>query len=200
MYYEDSQYRNDIQMYLEKIQDRTDLICSTLAESSCCILTDFEQLHSLVSEAQGLASSYYLQSFLSPYTKEFSNISLAAHRLSESRHGALMVVERKQPLDDWIHNGFSINAKISHTLLETIFYPGNPMHDGGTLIRKDTIVSAGNILPLTEKKVEGIKLGTRHRAAIGLTEQTDAIVIVVSEETGRITFAVDGKLYVVKTN
>ncbi|MDZ5473746.1 sporulation-specific diadenylate cyclase CdaS [Bacillus sp. 31A1R] len=198
MVYEDKQYQSDINRYLKEMDTQILKIQDTLAEMNCCILSDFEKLHHLVTDAQGLASSYYLQSYLSPYTKEFGQISLAVNLLSEKRHGALIIIERKQPLDEWIHNGTKVGAKVSHTLLETIFYPGNPLHDGGTLIKEDVIVSASNILPLSKNVINGKKLGTRHRAAIGLTEKTDAIVIVVSEETGKITFALNGELYVVK--
>lgn len=198
MVYEDKQYQSDIGRYIKEIEAQTMVIQDTLTEMNCCILSDFEKLQKLVSDAQSLASSYYLQSYLSPYTKEFRQISSAVHQLSEKRHGALIIIERKQPLDTFIHNGVAVGANISHTLLETIFFPGNPLHDGGTLVKNETIVSASNILPLSNSVINGKKLGTRHRAAIGLTEKTDAVVIVVSEETGKITFAVDGELYVVK--
>jgi DNA integrity scanning protein DisA with diadenylate cyclase activity len=82
-----------------------------------------------------------------------------------------------------------------HALIESIFYPRNPLHDGAILIRSDHIVSATNVLPLSDKKINGRKLGTRHRAALGLTEKCDALVLIVSEETGKITFSINGNLY-----
>ena len=88
---------------------------------------------------------------------------------------------------------------MSPSLLESIFYPGNPLHDGAVLVRENQIVSAANVLPLTKTVISGKKLGTRHRAAIGLSEQSDALVLVVSEETGKISFAFGGKLYPVNT-
>lgn len=84
---------------------------------------------------------------------------------------------------------------ITSSLLDSIFHVGSPLHDGAVLIRKDTIDSAANILPLTKKTYKGKKMGTRHRAAIGLSEQTDALIFVVSEETGKQSFAYKGSLY-----
>ncbi|GLB59448.1 sporulation-specific diadenylate cyclase CdaS [Cytobacillus sp. NCCP-133] len=199
MIYGEEQYRNDLNRYISSIDEQLHSLSKTLEDFNCCILSDFEKLQKMVTEAQNIASTYYLQSYLSPYTKVYSSLSLAAQHLSEKRHGGLVVVERRQPLEDYLHNGTPIGAKVSHTLLETIFYPGNPLHDGGTLIKEDMIISAGNILPLARKSIEGKKLGTRHRAALGITEKSDAVVIVVSEETGRISFAVEGQLYTVRT-
>lgn len=199
MIYGEEQYRKDLNRYIGNIDDQIHSLSKTLEEFSCCILTDFETLQKTVAEAHTIASTYYLQSYLAPFTKEYSSVSLAAQHLSEKRHGGLIVVERRQPVEEYIHNGTPIGAKVSNTLIETIFYPGNPLHDGGTLIREDIIVSAGSILPLTNKTIEGKKLGTRHRAAIGITENSDAVAIVVSEETGRISFAVDGQMYTIRT-
>ena len=84
---------------------------------------------------------------------------------------------------------------MSSALLESIFYSGNPLHDGAVLIRNHEIISAANILPVSDRKSNVKKLGTRHRAALGISELTDALVLVVSEETGRATFALDGNLY-----
>ena len=104
-------------------------------------------------------------------------------------------MERSEPLDLIIQKGTYIGATLSPALLESIFYPGNPLHDGAVLIRENQVVSAANVLPLTKTVISGKKLGTRHRAAIGLSEQSDALVLVVSEETGKISFAFNGKLY-----
>lgn len=196
--YGEEQFKHDINNYLLRINDEVLTITSNLVDSDCCILTEFEHLYQLTSSVQKIAASYYLKKFLSPYTNEYITISLAAQALSEKRHGALIIVQRENPLDDIIHNGVQINGKVSHTLIETIFYPGNPLHDGGALINKDTVVSAGNVLPLSSKYNLNRKIGTRHRAAIGLTERTDALVVVVSEETGRISFAINGELYIVQ--
>lgn len=184
---------------LQTILEKTKSIQETIPENDCCILSEFDSLLKLVSDAQNVTSSYYLESYLSPFTTEFNQIAKAATALSQKRHGALIVVERKQPLTEILHNGVLIGAKFSQPLLETIFYPGNPLHDGAVLIQNDYIHSAGNILPVSNQTFQNKKLGTRHRAALGLSEMTDAIMIVVSEETGRITFAMNGNLHVVKT-
>jgi len=120
---------------------------------------------------------------------------LSARQLSRERIGALLVIEREVGLNDVIQTGRRIDALASADLLRTIFYPGTPLHDLAAVIRGERIVAAGCLLPLTERRdVRGL-LGTRHRAALGLSETTDAAVIVVSEETGGISLAVDGRLY-----
>jgi uncharacterized protein (TIGR00159 family) len=127
------------------------------------------------------------------------DLTIAIRHLSERRHGALIVVQRNDPLDRLIQAGVPIGASLSHSLLESLFYPGSPLHDGAVLVRANRIVSAGNVLPLSGVDAGGRKLGTRHRAAIGLTEQSDALVLVVSEETGKTSFAFKGKLYPIMT-
>jgi uncharacterized protein (TIGR00159 family) len=192
------QYTQGISNYLDNISQQLDKINETLNDHDCCILSDFDELQKLVSEAQNLAAVYYLQTYMAPYTDQYINLSLAAQHLSEKKQGALIALERKDNLEHYVHNGTFIGAEISHVLLETVFYPGNPLHDGGVIIKEDQIYSAGNIFPLTELTFQNRNHGTRHRAAIGLTEKTDAIVLVVSEETGRISFALNGELFVVR--
>jgi diadenylate cyclase len=118
----------------------------------------------------------------------------AVERLSRSSTGAIVVVEREQSLDEYVESGTELNAKVSGDLLATIFTPYSPLHDGAVIIRGDTIVGAGCILPLSQQRVDDRSLGTRHRAALGLTEEKDAVVVVVSEETGAITLASAGRL------
>lgn len=114
--------------------------------------------------------------------------------LSDTRTGALLVIEQMTGLGDIINTGTKIDAMVSSALLENIFVVNTPLHDGATIIRNDRIVSAGCFLPLTNNQEINKKLGTRHRAAIGLSENSDALVIVVSEETGNISLAVNGVL------
>ena len=114
--------------------------------------------------------------------------------LSRRRVGALIVFERKTGLEDVIETGTRLNATISAPLLENIFEPNTPLHDGAVVIRDDMIEAAACILPLAEASGVSRELGTRHRAAVGISENTDAIVIVVSEETGVISMAQDGVL------
>ena len=121
-------------------------------------------------------------------------IADAAERLSRSSTGAIVAVERELPLGDYLDSGTPLSAKVSGDLLATIFTPYSPLHDGAVVIRGDTIVGAGCILPLSQARVEDRSLGTRHRAALGLAEESDALVVVVSEETGTISLASAGRL------
>src|SRR5699024_9920588 len=105
---------------------------------------------------------------------------------------------RKESLDPWVQRGTPIGAAMTHSLIESIFYPGSPLHDGAVILKGNQIISAANILPLTQQTTTYTNLGTRHRAAIGLSEKTDALVIVVSEETGQTSFALGGRLYPVQ--
>ena len=121
-------------------------------------------------------------------------IAEAVDRLSRAGTGAIVAVEGEVGLGDYLASGTPITAKVSADLITTIFTPYSPLHDGAVLIRGDTIVGAGCILPLTQFPVEDKSLGTRHRAAIGLSEETDAMVVVVSEETSAISVARRGEL------
>lgn len=114
--------------------------------------------------------------------------------LSRTRTGAIIALEREVGLDDYARTGSSLQAKVSAQLLTTIFTPNSPLHDGAVIISGDTIRAAGAILPLTQTPLADKSLGTRHRAAIGLSEETDAFVIVVSEETARISVARAGRI------
>ena len=114
--------------------------------------------------------------------------------LSRRRVGALIVFERQTGLQDVIETGTQLNADISAPLLENIFEPNTPLHDGAVVIRDDQVMAAACILPLAEASGVSRELGTRHRAAVGITENTDAAVVVVSEETGIVSFASEGVL------
>lgn len=114
--------------------------------------------------------------------------------LSKRRVGALIVFERQTGLEDVIETGTRLNAAISAPLLENIFEPNTPLHDGAVVIRDDLIIAAACILPLAEASGLSRELGTRHRAALGISENTDAMVLVVSEETGIVSMARDGAL------
>ena len=119
----------------------------------------------------------------------------AVERLSRSGIGAIIVIEREVPLGDYMESGTPMQAKVSADLLATIFTPYSPLHDGAVIIRGDSIVAAGCILPLSQAPLADRSLGTRHRAAIGLSEETDALVVVVSEETSTISVATHGRLW-----
>lgn len=122
------------------------------------------------------------------------DLSRAAVNLSRERHGALFAVERRAALNNICETGVEIDAEARAELLANIFWPGAPMHDGGVVIRGDRVVAAGCIFPLAERRDLTSRLGTRHRAGIGLSEQSDAIIVIVSEETGRVSVAVDGEM------
>lgn len=127
-------------------------------------------------------------------TRIVDEIVHAAAALSSRHTGALIVIERETGLNDYIASGRMLEATLSAELLETIFYPGGPLHDGAVILRGDKAVAAGCILPLTSNPGIGASIHTRHRAALGTTEQSDAIVVVVSEETGNISISHDGRL------
>jgi diadenylate cyclase len=116
-------------------------------------------------------------------------------RLSRSGIGAIVAIERDVPLDQWAESGSPMEAKVSADLLLTIFTPYSPLHDGAVLVRGDLIIAAGCILPLSQKPLADRALGTRHRAALGLSDESDALVIVVSEERSTVSVADRGRLW-----
>jgi diadenylate cyclase len=120
-------------------------------------------------------------------------IAMGSRDLSKRRHGALMVIERETGLQDYMGTGQRIDAVPSPDLLGNIFYRNSPLHDGALIIRGDRIAAAGCTLPLSEAPMEG-HTGTRHRAGIGITERTDAVSVIVSEETGDISLASNGRM------
>ena len=115
--------------------------------------------------------------------------------LRKTRTGALIVIERDNSLNDYIQKSKKIYAEISSDLLMSIFFPNNPLHDGGVIIQGDQITCARAVFPISENSKVIKRLGTRHRAALGITELTDCISLIVSEETGRLSMAVDGQLH-----
>jgi diadenylate cyclase len=123
-----------------------------------------------------------------------SEILLAVERLSQHKTGALIILERDIGLRTFVESGVRLDARISRDLLLSIFQPGLPLHDGAVIVQKDHIAAAACFLPLTTNPAVASHLGTRHRAAIGITEETDCLSIVVSEETGRVSVAAFGEL------
>ncbi|TFE22596.1 sporulation-specific diadenylate cyclase CdaS [Cohnella luojiensis] len=171
----------------------------TIDNEENCLLGEFEKVKKGFLKIESIAATFYLNCYLSPFIERYTDLSLTIQTLSDRRHGALIAVERTDPLDSFLQPGIPVGAPVTHTLLESIFYPGSPLHDGAVLIKANQIVSAKNILPLTLAQGNERITGTRHRAAVGLTELSDAIVLVVSEETGKASFANKGKLYPVIT-
>ncbi|MDI6856904.1 MAG: diadenylate cyclase CdaA [Dehalococcoidia bacterium] len=127
------------------------------------------------------------------YEAVIDALTQAAGNLAERRHGALLVLERETGLQDYIDTGVRVDAAPSAELLEGIFYPNSPLHDGAVILRENRVIAAACTLPLAEDARHG-QMGTRHRAALGITERTDAISVVVSEETGQICLASDGRM------
>jgi uncharacterized protein (TIGR00159 family) len=117
--------------------------------------------------------------------------------MAKDKVGALIVVERNIPLDEFMQErGEMVDANINQRLIENIFYKGSPLHDGAMIISKKRILAAGCVLPVSHSLDIPKELGLRHRAGIGITEETDALAIIVSEETGRVSVAVNGKINV----
>ena len=123
-----------------------------------------------------------------------STIIKAVDYFSVNKIGALIIIERETTLNDIIESGTEMDAVITERLLASVFYPGAPLHDGACIIRGERVIAAGCVLPLTQNRALSKDLGTRHRAGLGITEHSDAIALIVSEETGIISIAIDGKL------
>ena len=121
-------------------------------------------------------------------------IAKAVQRMSESKTGSLIVMEKEMLLGEVIKTGTAVDAKITHELIGNIFYPKAPLHDGAAIVRNGRLICAGCVLPLTKNNDISSDLGTRHRAAIGMSEQSDAMIVVTSEETGVISVAFKGEL------
>ena len=128
------------------------------------------------------------------YTQAISEAIRAAERLSSRRTGALIAFERDVGLEDYAATGVRINGEVSAEFLQSIFYPNSPLHDGAVIVRGNRIIAAGCLLPLPEEGIVRERLGTRHRAALGLSLASDALVLVVSEETGAISVIEEGKI------
>ena len=124
----------------------------------------------------------------------YDDIVLAANLFSQNQTGALIVIEREIGLRTYIESGVSLDARLSYDLLATIFRPSAPLHDGAVIVQRDRIAAAACFLPLSMNPVLSTQLGTRHRAAIGITEETDAVAVIISEETGMISMAVAGSI------
>ncbi len=132
--------------------------------------------------------------FLKADASVISEVVTAADRLSKLKMGGLIAIQREVSLSSYVEGSTKVDAAVSADLLVTFFWPGSPLHDGGVVIAHDRIVAAGCLFPLTESEESLYLLGTRHRAAIGVTEETDAIAVVISEETGQISAAYKGHI------
>ncbi|MBK8100267.1 MAG: TIGR00159 family protein [Planctomycetes bacterium] len=133
--------------------------------------------------------------FFRPDARIVQRLIRAVTRLAKDRIGALIAIEREASLASLAETGITIDAELNSYLIESIFYPKSALHDGAIVIREDRIVAASCLLPLSQNPDVDKRLGTRHRAALGLSEETDAITVIVSEETGKLSAAVGGKLH-----
>lgn len=122
-------------------------------------------------------------------------VAKSVSKMAKKQIGALIVIEREHALEDIVSTGTKLGAEVSEELIGAIFYPGNPLHDGAVIIRGTRIIAAGCTLPLSESAHVGTMIHTRHKAALGVVEQSDAAVVVVSEETGTVSVALEGKLH-----
>lgn len=142
-----------------------------------------------------MAESPLLFPFLRPReSKIVDQIADAAVSLARKRVGGLVVIERDIGLRGFTGTATQLDAEVTAPLLESLFYPGSPLHDGATVLREGRVAAAGVVLPLSESPDLGPELGTRHRAGVGITEETDAIAVIISEERGTVSVAVRGKL------
>jgi diadenylate cyclase len=156
----------------------------------------YEIREGLSTLEKGLLQTH-LKACISPGIKVPEVVALAVSKLSAKRHGGIVVIEQDDNLDNYFRGGVIINAVVTTTILENIFYPGSPLHDGAVLIRDARVIKAGCLLPFAPHPLglEALGLGTRHGAAIGLSKVSDALIIVVSEEKGWISLVARGQLY-----
>lgn len=131
---------------------------------------------------------------LNDYINEINNISRACRRMAASKTGALIIVARETPLDDFLNTGEPLDALVSRELLENIFFKNSPLHDGAVIIKQHRIAAARCILPVSKSDNIPTDLGLRHRSAIGSTTMTDALAIIVSEQTGQISLCKEGNI------
>lgn len=173
------------------------VLSSQSCELTQALLSRVTRLRDTLDEVERSLKERHLSCCVFPQLQDVEEIASALHQLSASRTGALIAVEREMSLDDYTKSGTLLNAQLSASLLLTLFYPGNPLHDGAVIVRGDRILAAGCILPLSADRTtfKVNSLGTRHRAAVGLSQVSDAIVFIASEQTGRISMALGGELF-----
>ena len=158
------------------------------------------ELRTLLEKMGRLKVGHFLGIAADPFGEKaeteavIESVSRAAADMSQTRTGALIVIERSTRLGEYMNSGTLMNATVSSELLENLFVPNTPLHDGAVIIRDNQIITAGCVLPLTANTNLASELGTRHRAALGLSESSDAVIVVVSEETGKISIAMNGSL------
>ena len=191
-----------IKKHLEELKSRVaqlhnDIACLKQCSRLSNLLQKIYEIREGINQLeQGLLQTH-LKCCISPNIKVPGEVVLAASKLSKKRHGAIIVMEQEDSLDEYLQGGVIVKAAVSAPILENIFYPGSPLHDGAVIIRDSNIRKASVLLPLTPttSKLEAIGLRSRHRAALSLSQVSDALIIVVSEEKGWISMALKGQLY-----
>ena len=173
------------------------VLTSGSCELSASLLARVSQLRAELVAVEKSLQEKHLRCCVFPQISGAEQISKAIFELGARRIGALIAVEQEMSLEDYTRTGILINGELNAALLLSLFYPGSPLHDGAVIIRKERIVAGSCILPLSadHDTFNAMGLGTRHRAGVGLSQVSDAVVFIVSEETGRICLAVGGKMF-----
>lgn len=193
------QLRIEINEKLTEIEKKVNQNIATLSHNDIRIIDIVQKLSRELLELETTASTYLLNRLLSKYTKCSAELSLAIHKLSRKRQGALIVIEANDPVTPFLHGGIPINAVITSQLLESIFQPESLLQEGAVLIQSDLLVSASNTLPLTEKIFWNRAADIRELSAIGLSEKCDALVILIPEG-GTTYFSLEGNLFPFSTS
>jgi uncharacterized protein (TIGR00159 family) len=170
---------------------------SRSCELSASLLERVSQLRDTLVRIERSLQEKHLRCCVFPQLGGAEEITKAIFQLRARRIGALIAVEREMNLEDYVKSGTLINAELSASLLVSLFYPGNPLHDGAVIVREKKIVAGGCILPLSANHAtfKAMGLGTRHRAGVGLSQVSDATVFIVSEQTGGVSLAVAGQIF-----
>lgn len=197
-----TQYLHDT---LNNLCEQIRNIQSLIESSHSCedILAEFTKIRKATEYVESLLLTSQLRNCLLTNIPYMEQVNSSLQRLKLKGRGALIVIERNSPIEEIIsqqHMGVPIDAKLSGQLLESIFIPESPLHDGAAIIKKERIFTAGCVLPLSKQMIVGKKLGTRHRAALGLSEICDALTFVLSEETRKISIAFKGELFTIEDN
>ena len=171
------------------------ILSNTMTVGLMAIIVVFQPELWRILEQLGRTNIISRTNSISKESDTINEVVQASLSLSRQKIGALIVFERKTGINEIIQTGTNLNADVSRELLINIFIPNTPLHDGAVVIRRNYIKAAACFLPLTENKNLNKELGTRHRAALGITEKSDSLSLVVSEETGNISIAINGKLY-----
>ncbi len=178
-------------------QIRNDVPCLRQCSRLNDLLQEMYEIRLGLNQIEQNLLQTHLKCCVSPDIQVPEEVSLALSKLSEKRHGGIIVLEHEDNLDEHLQGGVIIDAAVSAPMLESIFYPGSTLHDGAVIIRDSRIRKAGVLLPLAPHsgQLDALGLGSRHRAALGISMVSDGLIIAVSEEKGWISMALQGQLY-----